>query len=103
MSPPPCLGGASHGWVPVDTLSAPVLLKGTTLWVAHSTATTLKLLQHGSGALVTSAWFASAVAELWNTVPQETRCEKLTDEDVDEMILEADSKWKKFFFRSIVV
>ena len=81
------------GGVLVDTQSTSVLPKGTTLWVAHSTATTLKLLQHGSGALVTSVWFASAVAELWNKVPQETRCEKLTDEDVDEMI----------FFRSIVV
>ena len=62
--------------------------------MAHSTATTLKLLQHGSGALVTSAWFASAVAEVWNKVPQESWCEKLTDEDVDEMILEADSERK---------
>ena len=45
MSPPPCLGGASHGLLPVDTHSTPVLPKGTTLRVAHSTATTLKILQ----------------------------------------------------------
>ena len=34
---PPCLGGSSHGWVPVDTNNAPVLPKGRKLWVAHST------------------------------------------------------------------
>ena len=33
---PSCLGGPSHGWVPVDTHSTPVLTSVRRLWVAHS-------------------------------------------------------------------
>ena len=36
MTPPPCMGGVTHGWVPVDTHTTPVLPKGRRLWVAHS-------------------------------------------------------------------
>ena len=32
---PPCLSESTHGWVPVNTHSTPVLPKGMRLWVAH--------------------------------------------------------------------
>ena len=32
---PPCLGGSSHGWVPVKTPSTPVPTSVERLWVAH--------------------------------------------------------------------
>ena len=34
VDPPPCLGGSTHRWVPVDTHSTPGARKGW-LWVAH--------------------------------------------------------------------
>ena len=37
MSPPPCLDGASHGWVPVDTHSTPVLTTVRRLSVSSAT------------------------------------------------------------------
>ena len=33
--PPPCLGGASHGWVPVNTHGTPVLTSVRRPWVAQ--------------------------------------------------------------------
>ena len=33
--PPSCLGGSSHGWVPVKTHSAPVPTSVERLWLAH--------------------------------------------------------------------
>ena len=30
-----CMGGSSHGWVPVDTHSTPVLITVRRLWLAH--------------------------------------------------------------------
>ena len=33
--PPPCLGGASHGWVPVNTHGTPVLTSARRPWVAQ--------------------------------------------------------------------
>ena len=53
VDPPPCLGGSTHRWVPVDTHSTPVPRKGW-LWVAHvirqHSSTVQKHPKHGSGA-----------------------------------------------------
>ena len=37
--PPPCLCGASHGWVPVNTHGTPVLTSVRRLWVGSTTTT----------------------------------------------------------------
>ena len=49
---PSCLGGSSHGWVPVNTHSTPVPTSVGRLWVAHQQHTSVKcqeglsVLQH---------------------------------------------------------
>ena len=44
---PSCLGGSSHGWVPVNTHSTPVPTSEGRLWVAQQHYPTPQFRQHG--------------------------------------------------------
>ena len=77
--PPPCLGGSSHRWVPVNTHSTPVPSMNGRLWVAHHhnhKHNTMCLMPRILANMVTERWcqeFGSwdQISGIWRTTKRE--------------------------------